>query len=249
MNPPITPAIYSTRIRHIRTEPLHNDFEYCSYSWFVDIEDLPVLAAWLRPFAQFRAADHFGDPTSQGTSFRTRIDMFLADNDIDIEGGRITALLNARVLGYVFNPLSLFWCHDSAGTVRCVVAEVHNTYGQRHSYVLRTDEAGRADTAKQFYVSPFNDVDGTYEMSLPEPGAQLGIRIVLRRDGQAPFIATMRGEGHPATRSNILRSQIRAPLGPLVVSARIRKQGIALWARGLPRVRRPKTAQLQEATL
>ncbi len=244
-----TPAIYTTRIRHIRTEPLHNDFEYRSYSWFVDIDDLPLLPGWLRPFAQFRADDHFGYPNSIDKSLRSRVDMFLADNDIDLDGGRITALMNARVLGYVFNPLSLFWCHDSAGTLRCVVAEVHNTYGQRHSYLLRTDAAGRADTAKQFYVSPFNDVDGMYEMSLPEPGSELGIRIVLRRDGQAPFIATMRGERRPATRSNILRSQFRAPLAPLVVSARIRKQGITLWARGLPRVRRPKTAQLQEATL
>ncbi len=79
-------------------------------------------------------------------------------------------LASARVFGHVFNPLSLFWCHDAAGELRCVVAEVHNTYGERHCYLLETDDAGRASVPKAFYVSPFNDVDGQYRMKLPEPG-------------------------------------------------------------------------------
>lgn len=245
MNDLGAPALYSTRIRHVRTEPLHNSFDYRSFSWYVDLDNLPTLPAWLRPFARFRAEDHFEEA---GLSIRSRVDRFLAGNGIDLVDGRITALLNARVLGHVFNPLSLFWCRDNAGVLRAVVAEVHNTYGQRHSYLLHTDESGRADTAKQFYVSPFNDVDGTYEMSLPEPVNQLAIRIVLRRDGQAPFIATMQGRRRPATNANILRAQLRTPLSPLVVSARIRKQGIALWARGLPIVPRPKTQHPQEAS-
>ncbi|MDJ0429145.1 DUF1365 family protein, partial [Rhodococcus fascians] len=70
--------------------------------------------------------------------------------------GTVTALLNARVLGYVFNPLSVYWCHDVDGSLRCVIAEVHNTYGQRHSYLIRPDGSDRAEVDKQFYVSPFN---------------------------------------------------------------------------------------------
>lgn len=75
---------------------------------------------------------------------------------------RITMLASARVFGHVFNPPSLFWCHDRAGELRCVVAEVHNTYGERHGYLLETDDAGWASVPKAFYVSPFNDVDGQY---------------------------------------------------------------------------------------
>ena len=73
-------------------------------------------------------------------------------------------LANARVLGHVFDPLSVFWCYDSSGRLACVVAEVHNTYGERHAYLLRPDEAGVAVTGKDFHVSPFFDVSGTYEL-------------------------------------------------------------------------------------
>ena len=80
-------------------------------------------------------------------------------------------LAHARVLGYVFNPLTVFWCHRADGALACVVAEVHNTYRQRHAYLLRTDDRGRAQVPKRFYVSPFYPVDGGYRMCLPEPGA------------------------------------------------------------------------------
>ena len=73
-------------------------------------------------------------------------------------------LASARVLGHVFDPLSVFWCYDSSGRLACVVAEVHNTYGERHAYLLQPDEAGTAVTGKDFHVSPFFDVTGTYEL-------------------------------------------------------------------------------------
>lgn len=239
-----TPALYSTRIRHVRTEPVANSFEYRSYSWLVDLDRLPTLPAALRPFARFDARDHFDGPA---TDLRGRADDFLRSHGEDLAGGRIVALLSARVLGYVFNPLSLYWCYGPDDELRCVVAEVHNTYGQRHSYLVHTDAAGRATTDKQFYVSPFNEVDGTYTMAFPEPDETLSATIVLHRDGRPPFTASMRGERRPATTANIVRAQLRMPLAPLVVSARIRKQGIALWARGLPVVPRPKTTDRQEA--
>ena len=78
-------------------------------------------------------------------------------------------LANARVLGYVFNPLTVYWCHRPDGELECVVAEVHNTYRERHCYLLRPDAAGRAETAKEFYVSPFLTVAGDYRMALPVP--------------------------------------------------------------------------------
>ena len=120
-------ALYRTRITHLRRAPVHHYFEHRSYSWYVDIDRLPELPRWLRPFARFDASDHFdGEPDD---TLRERIDGFLADRGIDLRGGTVTALLQARVLGYVFNPLSLYWCHDADGVLRHVVAEVHNTYG------------------------------------------------------------------------------------------------------------------------
>ena len=92
---------------------------------------------------------------------------------------------------------------------------------------------------KAFYVSPFNDVEGEYRMKLPEPGERLAVSIVLEREGQQPFLASMDGERHEATVRNILAAALAVPLAPLRVSAQIRWQGIKLWARRLPIIKRP----------
>ena len=236
--PDETTALYDTTIRHVRRAPVHHAFEYRSYSWFLDVDRPPRLPRWLRPFASFRAGDHLA-PAAGGDTLRARVDDVLAGHGIDLRGGRVTALMNARVLGYVFDPLTLFWCHDLDGTLVAVIAEVHNTYGGRHSYVVRVDGDGRAEVGKEFYVSPFNEVDGHYSLVLPEPGERLAVTVVLHRPGAPPFTATMRGTRVPAVPSAIVRRQVRAPLAPLAVAARIRIQGIALWVRGLKPTPRP----------
>ena len=153
--------------------------------------------------------------------------------------GQITMLANARSVGYVFNPLSLFWCHDRAGQIVCVVAEVHNTYGQRHRYLLRTDESGRADTEKQFYVSPFYPVDGYYRMSVPEPADRLAITVTLHRPGHKPFTASVRGVAVKATTRAVVATVLRHPLETWLVRALISAHGIRLWRKGLPVQPRP----------
>ncbi len=229
-------AIYRTAISHVRQTPLKNAFTYRSYSWFVDVDDLPRLPPLLRPLAEFRAGDHLGDP---GASFRANVERYLRTQGIEPDGGPIHMLTSARVFGYVFNPLTLFWCYGTNGELRCVVAEVHNTYGERHCYLLRTDPSGRASVPKAFYVSPFNDVDGEYRMKLPAPGERLAVSIVLERDGHRPFVATMDGRRKPATIRNILAAAVAVPAAPMLVSALIRLQGVKLWARRLPVVARP----------
>ncbi|MDT4930143.1 MAG: cyclopropane-fatty-acyl-phospholipid synthase [Pseudonocardiales bacterium] len=227
-----TPAIYAVDIAHVRAEPVRHELRHRSYLWFVDLDDLPRHGA----LAGFESRDHVGDPTR---SLRENLDDYLAANGTDLAGGRITMLTNARSLGYVFNPLSLYWCHDRAGDVVCVVAEVHNTYGQRHRYLLRTDDAGRADTAKQFYVSPFYPVDGSYRMSVPEPGETLAVTIALHRPDSRPFTASVRGVRRAATRRAVLANSLRHPLETWRVRALITKHGIALWRKGLPIQPRP----------
>ena len=229
-------AIYRTSISHVRQSPLKNAFTYRSYSWFVDVDRLPRVPAWLRPLAGFHAGDHLGNPDD---SIRSNVERYLRTQGIEPDGGAIRMLTSARVFGYVFNPLSLFWCYRSDGDLQCVVAEVHNTYGERHCYLLRTDAAGRASVPKAFYVSPFNDVDGQYRMKLPAPGERLAVSIVLEREGQRPFVATMDGRRRPATARNIIAAAIQVPAAPLLVSALIRVQGIKLWARRLPVVTKP----------
>ncbi|WP_394617634.1 DUF1365 domain-containing protein [Lentzea sp. JNUCC 0626] len=218
--------IYDVLITHQRRELIDRAFSHRAYMWLVDLNGLPNLPWWARPFAKFDARDHLGSPDK---TIRENLDEWLAERDIDLGGGQVLMLANARVLGYVFNPLSVYWCHDASGELVCVVAEVHNTYGGRHCYLLRTDENGRASVDKEFYVSPFLEVDGHYVMKMPKPGNQLSVTIALRQNGKTTFSATMKGE-----RSSGLRMLFRRPLMPHRVSALIRRHGIALYLRRIP---------------
>jgi DUF1365 family protein len=241
----LTSALYRTRITHLRRAPVHHYFEHRGYSWYVDIDQLPQLPRWLRPFARFDAADHLdGAPND---SLRQRIDAFLAERDIDLHGGRITALMQARVLGYVFNPLTLYWCHDAKGVVRHIVAEVHNTYGGRHAYLLPPHADHPAMVRKRLHVSPFNDVDGYYLVRAPLPDAELDVRISLHRDNQPAFVATMRGTRRRASIGELLKLQLAAPLAPLMGAIGIRVQGITLWLRRVPVVPRPESTEKERA--
>jgi DUF1365 family protein len=239
----LTSALYRTRITHLRRAPVHHYFEHHGYSWYVDIDRLPRLPRWLQPFARFDAADHLdGAPND---SLRQRIDAFLAERDIDLHGGRITALMQARVLGYVFNPLTLYWCHDTKGVVRHIVAEVHNTYGGRHAYLLPPHSEHPAMVRKRLYVSPFNDVDGYYLVRAPLPDAELDVRISLHRDNQPAFVATMRGTRRRASIAELLKLQLAAPLAPLMGALGIRIQGITLWLRRVPVVPHPESTDIE----
>jgi hypothetical protein len=216
---------------------VRNQFCYRSYQWLVDLDHLPRPGGGLGLLAGFRARDHVGDPAR---SIRANLDHYLAGHGVDLHGGQVLMLAHARVLGYVFNPLTVYWCHDPDGTLRCVVAEVHNTYGQRHAYLLYPDERGRAEVRKQFYVSPFYPVDGGYRMSLPEPGERLRLSVVLDRPDGHSFVAGVQGHRQPATTASLLRAAVRHPWSTVAVSARIRYQGIRLFLRGLPVVPRPE---------
>jgi DUF1365 family protein len=233
-------ALYDVKIRHHRRDPVVNRFEYGSYYWLIDVDRPPVLPIQLRPLARFDPADHGADDAK---SLREDIETFLATHDISVDGGPISLLTHARVLGHVFNPLSVYWCHDAGATLACVVAEVHNTYGGRHRYLLHPDAAGRATANKEFFVSPFNAIDGRYRMCLPEPGQRLSLSVTLERSDHAPFTATMRGERLPADVPTLVRLAARHPLAPLVGSLRIRHQGLKLARMGMKRVTRPAAVQ------
>ena len=123
---------------------------------------------------------------------------------------------DASTLGYVFNPISVFWCYDGTDVRVAVLAEVHNTYGERHTYRLRPDEQRTSDVDKELYVSPFYPVDGHYEIRVSEPGASVSVTVTLRRDNDAPFVASLRGEqalGKPSQRGEGL-PRLTPPFGP-----------------------------------
>jgi DUF1365 family protein len=233
----VTAALYDAEVRHVRRQTLQRGFAHRTYLWLVDLDELPRLPRWLRPFARFEARDHLGDPDR---SIRQNLDAWLAGRGVDLAGGQVRMLANARSLGHVFNPITVYWCHYPDGTPACVVAEVHNTYRGRHCYLLRPDDTGRARVAKDFYVSPFLTVAGEYAMRLPEPDDRLALTITLRQDDRTALTAILTGTREPATPTALVRMLARRPLVTHRTSALIRRHGIALWLRRLPVVPRPR---------
>ncbi|MFE6772167.1 DUF1365 domain-containing protein [Streptomyces fimicarius] len=230
-------ALYPCTITHVRTRPTTYAFRHRTYLWLIDPDRPPRLPRALRPLARFDARDHFG---GTAPTIRAGLKRFLRARGVELgDDGTVTMLTQARVLGHVFNPITVYWCHRADGSPLCVVAEVHNTYGGRHGYLLRPDGDHRAVTGKEFYVSPFFPVDGGYRMRLPEPGSRLDLSIHLERDGGRPFTATVRGGRRPATPGQLVRLALRHPLSTVLVSAAIRLHGIRLYLRGLPVQPRP----------
>lgn len=219
------PALYETIVRHVRSAPVRHDFAHRSAWWLVDVDDLP---------RGFEARDHSGDPA---LSLRQNVDAFLVANGIDLAGGQIVLLCSPRAAGHAFNPLSLYWCHDRVGDLVCVIAEVHNTYGDRHRYLLRTDSRGAATVEKALYVSPFHDVSGTYRLSVPVPDDQVRVSVVLHREGEPAFVASVHGRRVPLTRLSRARAALAG--SGLRTAALIRRHGIALWFKGIPVQPRP----------
>ena len=234
--------IYRTVVRHRRTSTVRRDFAYSGYYWLVDVDELPRLPRVLRPLARFRAADHLGDPA---TTLSANVRDLLHSNGIQAD--RIQLLTSPRVLGHVFNPLSVFYCSRDGEQV-ATVAEVHNTYGGRHVYLLRPDSAGRDSVDKAFYVSPFLPMGGRYLMRTPAPAATLHVSIALRIGEVTPFVATLTGTGRPATPAAVVAAALRWPLITVRTSALIRWQGIRLWLRGIPVQPRPADAAGNENT-
>ncbi|OKI00250.1 hypothetical protein A6A06_24210 [Streptomyces sp. CB02923] len=225
------PALYQVAISHLRTTPRRYALRHRTYMWLIDPDRPPELPRPTRVLARFDPRDHFdGDHPS----VRAGLDAFLAGHGVDLAGGDVVMLTHARVFGYVFNPLTVYWCHGPDGALRCIVAEVHNTYGGRHCYLLHPDGSGRAVTGKEFYVSPFFPVDGRYRMRLPEPGDRVDLTVHLERDGGRPFTATVRGARRDVRVRTLLRLALRRPWATLAVSAAIRLHGIRLYLRGLP---------------
>ncbi len=216
---PTTPACYDVEVAHRRTEPVEHHVRHQMTTWLVDADDPPRLSGPLHRLCRFDPADHVD------------VRGLLAGHGI--EPARVLMLAQPRVYGYVFNPLTVFYCLTGAGRLGHVVAEVRNTYGGRHAYVLAADDP-RAD--KALYVSPFNPVDGAYTLRLPLPGDSLTVAVTLHRAGHAPFLATMTGVRRDGAR---LSDALHRPLETRAVMAGIRRHGLALYRQGLRTYPRP----------
>ena len=231
-----------TRIDHIAGETYHgrrgavkNAFRY-SIDYVLMDADAAVKgpALFARNGANLMSlqdSDHGGKPKA-GIGVGWVRDV-LAAHKIDLTG-RIDLLAQPRLLGHVFNPVSFWLCHDTIGTLRVVIAEVSNTFGQRHSYLCHHDdmrEITKNETlsaTKIFHVSPFQPIEGGYTFRFDITDDHVHIVIDYTR-GNGGLIATLKGDRKPLTNASILKSAIRRPFGSRRVLALIHWQAIKLW--------------------
>jgi DUF1365 family protein len=241
----VVPSIYDATTVHRRTAAapagVHRTFAYRTCYWLIDLDAPPDLPRGLRRLVRFEARDHFGDPSAP---IAANVRKLLAEHDLAAD--RILLLTCPRTLGHEFNPLSVYYClrhcESEGEQLVAVIAEVHNTYRGRHVYVLRPDATGSGRVDKQFYVSPFLPMGGTYTMRTPLPGRRLSVAVTLCQDGSTPFVATLTGPGRELTIRSAIGALLRWPLLTVRTGALIRWQGIRLWLRGIPVQPRPADA-------
>ncbi|MGY6549327.1 MAG: DUF1365 domain-containing protein [Roseinatronobacter sp.] len=228
---------------HGRRGPVSNRFTYGVDYVLFDAEatlDTPrLLARNARGLAALWDRDHGGAP-GQGQGAAWVHEVLEAHQMRDLCAGPLLLLTQPRVLGHLFNPVSFWLCHDGAGGLRAVIAEVNNTYGDRHSYlcvkpdrsvILPEDEL---QAQKIFYVSPFQPVEGRYSFHFDLTPQKVAIRIGYRQDTEAPnsgLVATLTGTRQPLTNRTILSAMVRR-MGSRRVLALIHWQALKLWWRG-----------------
>lgn len=236
---PALPALVVGTVTHVRRGPVRHAFEHPHYQWLVDLDELPRLRWPLRLLARFDVRDHL-DRGRLGGGTKGDVARWLAARGVEpAPDDRVLMLAHARVLGHVFDPLTVFWCLRADGSTRACVLEVHNTYGERHAYLLEGDEHGRAAVDKEFYVSPFNDTSGCYDVGLRLDPDRVRVSVALDREGLRVLTAVVTGRPLPATTRTLLRTAGRHLLMTHRVSLLIRWHGIRLWLARLPVRPRP----------
>jgi DUF1365 family protein len=234
-----THRIYFTRVLHRRLTPVDYRFTYRVFSLLLDLDCL-----YSRPYRlfsvnrfnllSFHESDH---GPRDGTPLKPWVEDLLRRNGLDIEGGRVYLLCFPRVLGYGFNPLSIWYCHHADGSLRAVLAEVNNTFGEHHFYLLSKGGAPvtwpvNQSVEKAFHVSPLMDMQASYDFRLSRPAERLSILIRQRKGDELTLVASQQGEGYELSERLLLSAMVRIPLMTFKVMAAIHWQALKIWMRG-----------------
>jgi len=240
-------AIYVGAVTHRRLRPKPHRLRYRVFSLLLDLDEIPALARRLRLFSHRRfnlfGFDERDHADGTGTPLRAWVEGHLARAGIDLDRGPIRLLAMPRVLGYGFNPLSVYFCHHADGRLMALLHEVHNTFGERHTYLLPVDQqAGTIlqDCAKTFHVSPFMAMDMRYEFRIRAPEEALNIVIRgLDADGLV-IVAALAAQRQELTDTALLRAFLRTPLLTLKVIGGIHWEALRLWRKGLKFYSKPE---------
>lgn len=249
MNTPPFARIYFAEVMHKRLQGPRYRFSYRVFSLLLDIDRLEEAAAASPLFSHNRFNllsfyDRNHGPRD-GSPLRPWIETRLAEQGIDLGGGRIELLAFPSVLGYTFNPLSIWYCYHRDGGLRAVLCEVSNTFGESHGYLLHEDGAAmrwpvRQRRQKRFHVSPFIGPDAEYRFHLPRPEHNLQVVIQEYQADELLLVATQRGKAHQFNTSGMLRGLLGIPFLTFKVMALIHWNALKLFLRRAPFYRKPE---------
>jgi len=241
-------ALYDVIVVHRRLHPIDHELRYALTYALVDIARLHELDRRSRLFSYnrfnlFSIRDRDHGP-GDGTPLAEHAARLAAAAGLAGEIARVELLCLPRMLGYVFNPLSVYFCYARSGEVRLILYEVSNTFGERKTYVV---PAGPAPTGpirqvadKRLYVSPFNHADGRYDFTIAPPGDRVRVGVALSRRRQPILTAHLVGRRRPFDDRSLVRTLARHPALTWKVTAGIHWEALKLWRKGLRMVPRPR---------
>jgi uncharacterized protein len=237
-------AIYEGWVMHRRLRPRHHRFKYSVFALLLDLDELPQLDRGLRLFKynrgglfSFQDRDHGPMDAEKPRDLKRWLDLLLANAGIVARGAR-RVLCYPRILGYVFNPLSVWFCHDEEGALKAIVYEVHNNYEERHAYILpvvQDTKLVRHGCPKNFYVSPFLSRDCRYLFRVRPPGDDIAVAIHEEEAGRPILNASFAGERRPLTDGMLLKMLFAYPLMTLKVVFAIHYEAVRLMLKGVRR--------------
>jgi DUF1365 family protein len=237
-------GLYVGKLRHRRFSPKAHDFSYPVFMAFLDVDRLPELMR-VSPFSGYNRwnwtsyceRDHFGDPR---IALRERLKIDAQRHGVTLPDGPIFLLTHLRYLGYVFNPVSFYYCYDTAGNLKTMLAEVNNTFGETHNYWLDASNrrpsqaAQRFTTPKRMHVSPFMDMRMRYDWIFTAPGERLVAHMNTVADEKRFFDATLQLERREWSARELHRTLAAYPLMTARVIGAIHWEALKLWMKGVP---------------
>jgi len=231
-------GVYVGVVTHNRLRPKTHALRYGVFNLYLDLDEAAALSRRTRLFGfnrpallSFHERDH-GDGSDR--PLKAQIEAKVAGAGFAI-GGPIRVMALPRVLGYAFNPITLFFCHDAAGALTCVVHQVNNTFGKRHFYVLPVTTAGVIDqtAAKRLHVSPFMTMDHRYDFRLTEPADRFVLNIKVMRDDEVWLTAGFNADRRDFTDAQLLKAWLAHPLLTLKVIGGIHFEALKIWLKGV----------------
>jgi DUF1365 family protein len=239
-------SLYIGSVMHRRLRPRMHHFRYRAFWFLLDLDELDLLSNKLRWFSYNRSnifsffdTDH-GDGTA--TPIRAQIERQLAEAQVDLAGGRICLLCMPRTLGYCFNPISIYFCYRTDASLAAVVYQVHNTFGERHSYVIRVEGQNAAlyqRSQKLFYVSPFLDMDMRYDFRITGPDERIAVGICASSSSKPVLNAVLNATRISFTDRNLMLVFLKIPAITIKVIAAIHWEALRLWTKGIGLRQRP----------